>query len=180
MNKLIEFIKNLFRRSNLKRNSSKVPTGILPLSQIKSYVAIIDVEEPLYNTCKDQVMNYFRSRNIRGSIFFQDFRKIGNEDRLITSIQTTITRKDVNWFGKPSKYKLDVMEELNPDLFICLIRDPEFPIEYLVRTSKARFKVGRKQINGNLFDLVINDPKDKPITELESFKAMKSYLEKIG
>lgn len=176
---MFELIKNICRKSNLKRNASKTPTAILPLSEIKSYVAVINVEEPSYDTCKTAIMNYFRSLNIKGSVFFQDFRKIGSEDRLITSIQTTITKKDVNWYGKPSKYKMNVLDEMAPDLLICLIKDPDFPIEYLVRSSKARFKVGRKQINGNLFDLVINDPRDKPLSELESFDAVKTYLSKI-
>ena len=74
---------------------SPVPTGILPLDQIKSYVAIVDVEDPSFDACKTSILNYFRAHDIRGSIFFQDFRKIGSEDRLITSIQTKIGRAHV-------------------------------------------------------------------------------------
>lgn len=180
MRRLLTFVKDLFRKRNLKKLASKVPTEILPLEKVRSYVAIIDVEEPNYNSCKDTIINYFRSKDIKGGIFFQDFRKIGSEDRLITSIQTTITRKDVNWFGRPSRYKLGVLEEMKPDLLLCLIRDPEFPIEFLVRTSKARFKVGRKQQGDNLFDFVVNDPKGKQVSALDSFNAMRSYLEKIS
>ena len=163
----------------MKRHASSIPTGILPLSQIKSYVAIIDVEDTSYDTCKSAIMNYFRSMDIRGSVFFQDFRKIGSEDRLITSIQTTITKKDLDWIGRPSKYKLGVMEKEDPDLFISLIKEPEFAIEYLTKTSKARFKIGRKQMEGNLFDLVITDPAGKNISQLESWNAIKNYLGKI-
>ena len=49
----------------------------------------------------------------------------------------------------------------------------------MARTSTAKFKIGRKQMEGNLFDLVINDPEDKPISQMESFKAIQSYLTKI-
>lgn len=176
---MFEFVKDIFRKSSLKKHASTVPTGILPLSQIKSYVAIIDVEDTTYDTCKSAILNYFRSMDIRGSVFFQDFRKIGSEDRLITSIQTTITKKDLDWVGRPSKYKLNVLGEQAPDLFISLIKDPEFAIEYMARTSTAKFKIGRKQMEGNLFDLVINDPEDKQISQMESFKAIQSYLTKI-
>ena len=176
---MFEFVKNIFRKRSLKKHASTVPTGILPLSQIKSYVAIIDVEDTSYDRCKSAIMNYFRSMDIRGAVFFQDFRKIGSEDRLITSIQTTITKKDLDWVGRPSKYKLNVLGEQAPDLFISLIKDPEFAIEYMARTSTAKFKIGRKQMEGNLFDLVINDPEDKPISQMESFKAIQSYLTKI-
>ena len=176
---MFEFVKGIFRKSSLKKHASTVPTGILPLSQIKSYVAIIDVEDTTYDTCKSAILNYFRSMDIRGSVFFQDFRKIGSEDRLITSIQTTITKKDLDWLGRPNKYKLGVLDEQNPDLFISLIKEPDFAIEYMTKTSKARFKIGRKQMDGNLFDLVINDPAGKDISQLESWGAIKNYLGKI-
>lgn len=176
---MFEFVKNIFRKRSLKRHASTVPTGILPLSQIKSYVAIIDVEDTSYDTCKTSIMNFFRSLDIRGSVFFQDFRKIGSEDRLITSIQTTITKKDLDWMGRPSKYKLGVMEKEDPDLFISLIKEPDFAIEYLTKTTKARFKIGRKQMDDNLFDLVISDPAGKNISQLESWGVIKNYLGKI-
>ena len=176
---MFEFVKDIFRKSSLKKHASTVPTGILPLSQIKSYVAIIDVEDTTYDTCKSAILNYFRSMDIRGSVFFQDFRKIGSEDSLITSIQTTITKKDLDWLGRPNKYKLGVLDEQNPDLFISLIKEPDFAIEYMTKTSKARFKIGRKQMDGNLFDLVINDPAGKDISQLESWGAIKNYLGKI-
>ena len=73
---MFEFVKNIFRKRSLKKHASTVPTGILPLSQIKSYVAIIDVEDTSYDRCKSAIMNYFRSMDIRGAVFFQDFRKI--------------------------------------------------------------------------------------------------------
>ena len=176
---MFEFVKNIFRKRSLKKHASSVPTGILPLSQIKSYVAIIDVEDTSYDRCKTAIMNYFRSMDIRGAVFFQDFRKIGSEDRLTTSIQTTITKKDLDWIGRPSKYKQGVLEEQNPDVFISLIKDPEFAIEYMTKTSKARFKIGRKQMDGNLFDLVISDPAGKNISQLESWEAIRNYLGKI-
>lgn len=176
---MFEFVKNIFRKRSLRKHASAVPTGILPLNQIKSYVAIIDVEDTSYDTCKSAILNYFRSLDIRGAVFFQDFRKIGSEDRLITSIQTTITKKDLDWIGRPNKYKLGVLEEQNPDLFISLIKDPEFAIEYMARTSTAKFKIGRKQMDGNIFDLIISDPAGKDISQMESFNAIKTYLEKI-
>lgn len=176
---MFDFIKKFFRKSSLRKHSSTIPTEILPLGKIHSYVAIIDAEESTFDECKTAIMNFFRVHDIKGCVFFQDFRKIGSEDRLITSIQTTITKKDLDWIGRPSRYKLNVLEEQAPDLFISLIKNPDFAIEYMARTSKARFKIGRRQMSGNLFDLVISDPAGKNISQLESFTAIKSYLTKI-
>ena len=176
---MFEFVKNIFRKRSLKKHCSDVPTEILPLNQIKSYVAVIDVEDSTFDACKTNIMNYFRGMDIRGAVFFQDFRKIGSEDRLITSIQTTITKKDLDWLGRPNKYKMGVLAEQNPDVFISLIKEPDFAIEYMARTSKARFKIGRKQLGGDLFDLVVSDPAGKNVSQLDSFNAMKVYLGKI-
>ena len=75
--------------------------------------------------------------------------------------------------------KLNVLKEMNPDVFISLINDPGFAVEYMARTSNARFKIGRKQLPGNLFDLVIKDPAGKDLSQLQSFQAMKEYLNRI-
>ncbi|MBQ0145132.1 MAG: hypothetical protein MJY86_08990 [Bacteroidales bacterium] len=176
---MLEFVKELFRKSTLKRNASTVETQFLPLGKIRSYVAVIDVEDTSFDACKTLIMNFFRSHNINGSVFFQDFRKIGSEDRLITSIQTTITKKDLDWIGRPNKYKMNVLKEQNPDVFISLIKDPSFAVEYMARTSNARFKIGRKQMDGKLFDLVVKDPSGKNLSQLESFQAIKDYLTRI-
>ena len=173
------FIIDFFRRRALRRHQSQTPTGLLPLSQIKAYMAIVDVEEYSSDCCKTDIINYFRKAGIKGSIFFRDFRKISSEDRLITSIQTTINRKDLNWFGRPSDYKMGVMEEQKPDLLLCLIKDMDFPMEYLVRASKARFKIGRSQTGGNAFDFVASDPEGKSYSQLEAFQGIKKYLETI-
>ena len=85
----------------------------------------------------------------------------------------------VSSLGRPNKYKLNVLKEMNPDVFISLINDPGFAVEYMARTSNARFKIGRKQLPGNLFDLVIKDPAGKDLSQLQSFQAMKEYLNRI-
>ncbi|MBO6248420.1 MAG: hypothetical protein J6N54_06380, partial [Bacteroidales bacterium] len=87
--------------------------------------------------------------------------------------------KDLDWLGRPNKYKMGVLEERAPDVFISLIKEPDFAIEYMARTSKARFKIGRKQLGGDLFDLVVSDPAGKDLSQLDSFNAMKVYLGKI-
>lgn len=172
-------IPDFFRKRSLRKHESTVPTKILPLGEMKSYVAILDVEDVSYNQCKTEIMNFFRRFEINGIVFFQDFRDIESEERLITSIQTTITKKDVNWFGKPSEYKLEVMRERDPDLLLCLVENPGFSIEYLARTSSARFKVGRKQLGNNVFDLVMTAPEGKEINQLECFCAVRDLLLKI-
>lgn len=177
---MLEPIKYLLRRHALKKNASKVDTSLLKLSAVSSAVVFIDVEDTSWEEAKNMLFSYFRNRGIRTELFFFDFRKLDEGERLITSITNTILKKDIGWWGRPSKEKLALMlPEEAPDLFISLLGNKDFPIEYLAKCSEAKFKVGRVQLPGNTFDLVLSNPEGKMVSEAEALKAMISLLEKI-
>ena len=176
---MLDSVKTFLRTRSLKKDSSNEPTGFLPMKEIKSAVAFIDVEDTSFDTCKIRLQAFFRDHNIKGDIFFLDFRKITKEERLITSITTTVLRKDLNWFGKPSREKVSLLLGSEPDLFISLIKDDCYPLEYMANLSHARFKIGRRQIYGNVFDLVVNDPAEKSLNEADAFSAIRQILERV-
>ncbi len=172
-------IKDYFRKSALKKCGTS-PTSILPLSKISTAVALIDVEDPSFDECKQSLMSFFRANNIKGEIFFFDFRKIISGERLITSITNTILKKDTNWYGRPSSEKLVLFDSLQePDVLISLLPYDSFTAEFTARYCKARFKIGRLRLPGNVFDLVVADPSGNPLSEAESFQAIKTILDKI-
>ena len=169
----------LLRRYSLKKAASPVPTGILPLGALQSAIVLIDVTAPDFETCKNTVLMELRKRNIRPEVFFFDFRPLDKGERLITSVSNTILRKDLNWYGLPCQEKLDWARNLNPDLFLSLLPEPGFQMEMLVRNSPARFKVGRQQLPGKVFDLVVMDPESGPLTQTQAFQAILNLLETI-
>ncbi|MBP5635944.1 MAG: hypothetical protein J6X25_00280 [Bacteroidales bacterium] len=176
---LTEKVKQLFRRGSLKKYSSAEPTGFMPLEEVHSAVAFIDVVDTSFNECKQALLAFFRENNIKGDIFFFDFRKLDQGERLITSITTTVLKKDLNWFGKPSQEKVNLMLAGEPDLFISLIPNADFPIEFMANCSHARFKTGRVQLPGNVFDLVVKDPADRSLSEAEFFTELYKLLRRI-
>ena len=176
---MVDSVKSFFRKKQIKKFSSTVPTGILPMDKVRSAVAFIDVEDTSFDACKIALQAFFRDYNIKGEIFFFDFRKIGNEERLITSITNTILKKDLDWTGKPSREKIDLMLGSEADMFISLIRSTDYTLEFMAKCSQAKFKAGRVQLPGNTFDLIVSDPADRPLNELESFQAMRQFLAKI-
>jgi len=177
---MLEFAQEFLRKRSIKKLHSTIPTGIVPLKDIHSAVIFIDVEDTSFDECKILVQSFLRDYDIKGEIFFFDFRKLGDGERLITSITGTILKKDLNWFGKPSNEKLRLMNVNKPDLFISLINRTDFTLEVVAACSQARFKIGRQQLPGNIFDMVILDPADRTLSEAESFKAMRTYLSKIA
>lgn len=176
---MLEFLKRLLRKQALRKNAAGGKTGITPLGDVRSAVAFIDVEDPSWESCKNALMAFFRDKGIKGDIFFFDFRKLSEGERLITSIATTVLKKDLNWYGKPSQEKVDLMLRGEPDLFLSLLASDAFPIEYMARCSRARFKVGRIQLPGEVFDLVVREPDGKACSQLDIFREMSDILERI-
>lgn len=178
--KVIDRIKDFFRRRSIRKDRSTAPTMMLPVQRIKSMVAVIDVEDTSFDLCKNAIMSYCREMGIKCEIFYFDFRKIGKEDRLITSVTSTVLAKDLNWFGKPSREKMKLLLDFSPDLFLSLIKNTDFPITYLASCCSAKFKAGRLQLPGEVFDLVVTDPEGKDYSEAEVFEYVKKYLGKIS
>ena len=77
----------------MRKRSSKEPTGIRPLSQIHSAVTFIKVENKDFNEIKDAVLRFYKEKNIKGEIFFFDFRKIGKKEKVLTDTAKTIFSK---------------------------------------------------------------------------------------
>jgi hypothetical protein len=173
------FITDFLRNRALKKHRSQVRTNITPLKDIRTAVTVIDVEDTSFDNCKKDIMAFYRDNGIKGEIFFFDFRKIGDAERLITSITTTILKKDLNWFGKPSREKVSLMLDGEPDLFISLLPSTDFPLEFMATASRAHFKIGRVQLPGNTFDLVFKDPEDRKLSEAEVCKELIKFMAKI-
>ncbi len=176
---MLDSLKNLLRRRSIRRALSADATSLMPLAKVKTAVAFIDVEDTSFNECKNALMAFYREKGIKGEIFFFDFRRLTEGERLITSITNTILKKDLNWIGKPSKEKVSLMLEGEPDMFISLLPNSDFPINYMAAASRARFKVGRVELPGKILDLVVQDPAGQLIPEADAFREMTRILERI-
>lgn len=167
-------LKEFFQGRSIRKNASKEPTGLLSLERVKSAVVFLDVEDTSFDACKNAILSYFRGRGIKADIFFFDFRRLSKDERLITSITTTVLRKDLNWYGKPSREKVQLMLSGQPDLFISLLPMPSYALEYMAACSCAHFKVGRT--DSPVFDLVLN----ADLNEADAFTEITRLLEKIA
>ncbi len=176
---MMGFIKNIFRKRFLRKVSSTKATGLLPLQDIHSAAIIIDTEEPASDECKENVQAWFKSNGIRSTFFFFDFSKGNEDERQTTSLNNTLLRKDLNWFGRPAKEKLEMIAQDNSDVLISLVDNSEFPIECIGKSAPAKFKIGRRQLTGRTFDLVVENSPTQSFTALEAFNEIARYLETI-
>ena len=176
---MIEAIRNYLRARTRKRLRSPRETGLVPLGQIRSAVVLIDADDPSFDACKRAVDAFLRDRGIKGQLIYLDLRKIGKQEILTTSITHTILRRDLNGYGRPAAAKLELVREGEPDLLLCLSRRDDFPVECLAAHCPASFKVGRRQLPGPLFDLVVSDGPDTGADQARAFTEMIRFLDTI-
>jgi hypothetical protein len=178
---MFDSILKIFRKKRLVKYASDVQTGFLPLSAISSVNVVIDVEEPDFDKLKDDILAWGKQIGLKVNIYFFDFRKISKDELLLTSIQTTIIKKELNWFGMPAPEKVGQLFRDKSDLFISMIANGEFPIEFVSKCARARFKIGRIPFEGHAYDMIMTG---SAIEELRSdsreiFAAITDFLKKI-
>ncbi len=174
-------ILNIFRQRKIKKFISDVPTGFVPLTDISTVNVIIDVEEPGFDLLKEDILAWGRLHGLKVSIYFFDFRKLGKDELLLTSIQTTIIRKELDWIGTPDFAKVGALVYEPSDLFISMVDNSNFPIEFLAKCAKARFKIGRCGYEGDPYNMVIvgGSGEDLRSNSLEVFKAITEFINKV-
>ena len=179
---MLDSIKDFFRKRALKKFISTEPTSLLPLSDIKTANVVIDVEEPGYDILKDDILAWGRATNIDVNIYFFDFRKLGKDELLLTSISTTIIQSELNWYDMPSPAKVGMLFREESDLFISMIANSDFPIEFVSKCAKARFKIGRYPFEGHVYDMTMagSDIEELRSDSREIFAAITDFLKKIA
>jgi hypothetical protein len=178
---MFDSILKIFRKKRLAKYASDVTTGLLPLSAISTVNVVIDVEEPDFDKLKDDILAWGKQVGLKVNIYFFDFRKITKDELLLTSIQTTIIKKELDWLGMPELGKIGNLLYEQSDLFISMVDNGDFPIEFLSKCTKARFKIGRCSFAEHSYDMIISgNPTEDLISDSRKiFAAIKDFLTKI-
>lgn len=72
-----------------------------------------------------------------------------------------ITKKEINWYGKPGGPVAESHFNSEPDILFVFSFARSLSIDFLSQLSKARFKVGCFTEDSNDYDLMINPPGSK-------------------
>ena len=82
----------------------------------------------------------------------------------------------------PDLKKVSQLVSEQSDLFISMIDNGDYPIEFLSKCAKARFKIGRRSFPGHVYDLVItgNQTEDLRSDSRRIFEAMTDFINRIG
>ena len=156
-------ILTLYRKVVLQRDRSQVPTTLMPLSVIRSVTVYVDGlaegEDP--QSVRRAVQQYFDYHSIPVTILCP-------------------RKRDINLFGRLKNRARGTRESRKEDLFISLAGSPDnFAAEYEACCSTAHFKVGRCNLPGDVFDLVVANPEEGEANQIAAFAAIKDFLDKI-
>ncbi len=178
---MFETIKNFFRKRRLKKVTSKTPTGLLAMDKISSASFLIDAAEPGFDQLKEDIITWCRKNNIKGNIYFLDLRRLNKNEMVLTSIQTTILKKELDWLGFPNEPTTRGLIEEQNDLFISLINDYCPAVEYASRCANARFKIGRNGYPDHVYDMIFSGSQNEDLRSDSRliFKAMTDFISKI-
>lgn len=156
--RMIDPVTYLVRLLSVRKHRSKVPTMILPLDKIKKAVVFLDYLDGDVDMMEITVRKYFETRNIE--------------------VKTINAKKwDIDIFGR-YKFKKEY-DNWGEDLFISLAVYNNFAAEYAAIRSRARFKIGREQVKGQVFDFVLTNPSGSIIRQPEAFEAITEFLDKV-
>lgn len=178
---MFRIIRDYIRRKRLKRYESDVETGLVPFSEINTVNIIIDVEEPGFDELKEDVLSWGRASGRKVNLYFFDFRRLGKDELLLTSITNTILKRELDWTGMPDISKMAPLLEEPSDLFVSMIDNGEFPIDFIARCTKARFKIGRRDYEGHPFNMILSGSEmmDLRSEARQIFAAITDFITKI-
>lgn len=178
---MYRFIINYIRRKRTEKYASDVVTGLIPMSEIKSVNVVIDVEEPGFDQLKDDILAWGRTAGVRLNLYFFDFRRLGKDELLLTSITNTLLKKELDWIGMPDLAKIAPLLDEPSDLFISMIDNGNFPIDFVTRCTKARFKIGRHAYEGHPFNMILSGGETAELRSesRQIFAAITEFITKI-
>lgn len=178
---MFETIKRFFQVRKLRKYASDLPTGLLPMSEINTVNVVIDVEEQGFDLLKEDILAWGRSAGVKVNIYFFDFRKLGKDEILMTTIDKTLLRKGLDWLGTPNVAKLTSLFEEKSDLLISMIDNGNYSIEFLSKCARSRFKVGRYAFPGHAYDMVVRGASSEDLRSdsRKIFQEITEFLIKI-
>lgn len=178
---MYRLIRDFVRRKRIEKYASSVESGLVPMSDIRSVNVVIDVEEPGFDVLKEDILAWGRTSGLKVNIYFFDFRRLGKDELLLTSITNTLLKKELDWVGTPDLGKISPLLDETSDLFISMIDNGDFPIDFLTRCTKARFKIGRHAYEGHPFNMILSggETADLRSDARKIFAAITEFITKI-
>lgn len=172
------FIKKRGRRLSLSwREKDSSMTGIIPLGKISVAEVFLDASAPDAEDTVKCIYEYFEGKGKNVEVFSLSFGR-GSVKKKIEGVRY-IRKKDISWCDCTKLGRIHPYTNIEEDLFISLLPKDSFPVEFVARCSSARFKIGRKQLSGNVYDLVFSETEVEAFNQIQAFENIMDFIERI-
>ena len=118
-------------------------------------VLLFDASQPdAFNVIK-AFRDFLKEHKIKSSVYGYINQKEVPQEMLFWKDIYAITRADLNWYHKPGGEAVDHYMKEDPDILVDFTMDHALELQYLVKLSTARFKIGCFTEDKNDYDLMI-------------------------
>lgn len=168
------FFCNYLRRRALRRSLSKIPTSIIPITDIHSATVLLDASEPGFEDCAATVREYFRSRSVQVKMIYLYLSRLEKGAESPVDGASALLHQDLDWCGRPSESKISAIAGSETDLFVSLCRK-SYPAEFISSCIPAHFKVGCFSLP--VYDVVLDGREEQ--SQKEVFRSIEDLFTKI-
>ncbi len=92
-------------------------------------------------------------------------------------VKKYFARKGIQLVVFPVRQKKLIRAYRNTQVLLSLVAGDNWHLEYVIRRSRAVFKIGRTQLHDNPLDLVVSDPEGTHFPQTEVFDRMMDLVE---
>ncbi len=128
-----------------------------------SAVILFDADEPDCFPVIKEFRKFIEAKGIECAVFGYVQQKEIPQEMLFWKNYSFITKKDVNWYFKPSGEAVESFYAQDPDILVDFTRESPLELQFLVKLSKAQFKISSFTELENDYDLMINLTKQHDI-----------------
>lgn len=94
-------------------------------------------------------------------------------------VKTYFAIKGIQLIVVPVFAKKRIKAYRNTQVLLSLMPGDDWRLEFVVKRSRARFKIGRTQLPGEPFDLVVSDPDGTSFPQTKVFARMMELVESL-
>ena len=151
--------------------------GVYNLNNAKNIGLIYNAtNQSTYNSAI-KLIKFLQEKNIKtNSLGYVNSKEVLNFYETSKGVDF-FSRNNLNWYGKPNNPNTNNFIEKEFDILIDLSLDDDFPLQYIIALSKAKFKVGRFTSKEGYYDFMINVEEKKELNFL--IDQIKHYLTMI-
>ncbi len=172
------FIHTLQKR-NLRNIHPERDVRFMSVDQAKNICFVFDLNEEAISDVIKRITKLMQDKRINYKGLAINLSKNHFSEQTLDCQIQVITKNDLSRIGTPDPRVIEKVISENADLFIDFCPTYSYTHDYIARSSKATFKVGRLNYDNNPYDLVIGSNKEDGSSPKDFLKHLFHYLSSI-